>query len=477
MWVLWSICVLLLIIAVVLLIKPLFKTYSDDELAQNQKQANRRKELNIELYEQKKAQIEVDCANGLLDEESKIQAQNEIEHSLIQDAEVSTSSELVQLSGSHAKKLAAAFLVFITVFSVIVYAVIMPQNIEQIVLNKQPAMSPNMGQQAPDISSMVVSLENKLKADPNNIQGWNMLGRSYVVLQQFADAVGAYEKALELSKSPQPDNSPQEEIPDLEINYVEALMQTGDKQNYQKARTQLQVLLNANPDNGDALWFMGFLDYESDNLPLAVQHWTHLLALLPANSEQAQIVNTYLSRVRAELPDGHPAKIAEQAPIIPQNNAPKGPAPGQQMTGSSEEQAFIAAMIARVENRVKENPQDLKGWKALGKSYTVLKRYTDSANAYAKAVALDNNDVELMMNYTDAVIMTEQVNQLDNARIVFAQMLDKNPENADVLFLSGSLARAAGDVNEARMFWSKLLPLLAKGSEAYISVETQLNSL
>jgi len=59
------------------------------------------------------------------------------------------------------------------------------------------------------------------------------------------------------------------------------------------------------------------------------------------------------------------------------------------MTGSSEEQAFIASMIARVESRVKENPQDLKGWKSLGKSYAVLDRYPDSADAFAQAVALD----------------------------------------------------------------------------------------
>jgi len=61
--------------------------------------------------------------------------------------------------------------------------------------------------------------------------------------------------------------------------------------------------------------------------------------------------------------------------------------------------------------------------------------------------------------------------------MAFAQLLDKTPENTNVLFLSGSLARAAGDVEEAKRFWNKLLPLLAKGSAAYINVENNLKSL
>ncbi len=478
MWVLWLICTLLLIVAVVLLIRPLFKTYSDSELRQNQKQANRRKELNIELYEQKKAQIELDYANELLDDEGKTQAHNEIEHSLIQDANVSSSAELMQLSKANARILAVVFLVFIPVFAIVTYAFIMPKNFDQVVLGKQPAKSPSSAQQAPDINSMVVSLEKKLQANPDNVQGWNMLGRSYVVMKRFTDAIGAYEKALEVNKTAQ------EKISGLEINYVEALMQTGIKQNYQKAQNMLQVLLAANPNNGDALWFMGFLDYEAGNKALAVERWTHLLSLIPANSEQAKIVNRYLSQVKSELPEGHPARAADKQVAVAQEDSsgktqlvPKGPAPGQQMKGSPEEQAFIASMVARVESRVKENPQDLKGWKSLGKSYSVLKRYTDSANAYAKAVALDSSDVSLLIDYSNAAIKTKQADQLDTARSAFAQLLDKTPENANVLFLSGSLARADGDMEEAKKFWNKLLPLLAEGSAAYISVKNNLKSL
>lgn len=477
MWILWVCCTILLVIAVALMVRPLFRSLSESELAESQKQADQRKALNIELFEQKKEQIKQDYDNALLDDEAKVQAINEIEHSLIKDAENSQNSPLIQLSNKNAKVLSLVFILFIPIFSMAVYAFIMPQNFEQVVLGTpgKPAHQGQGQQQAPDIGEMITSLESKLKKDPVNVQGWNMLGRSYMVMKRYADAVNAYEKTIELNKTAQ------EQIPDLEINYVEALMQTGEKESYVKSANVLTALLAADPDNGDALWFKGFIDYEMGNKASTVEHWTHLLTLLPPVGEQVDIVNTYLQRVVVELNETLPAdqQIVVKSPEKQQPQAVKatGPAPGQQMTGSKDEQVFIANMVARVEQKVKDNPQDIESWKKLAKSYDVLGRTNDSANAYAKAVAIDNTDVNLLINYSNTVIKSGEINQLNNARIVFAQLLDENSQNLDALFISGDLANAAGDIDDAKLFWGNLLPLLTKDSPAYQNVENNLQSL
>ncbi len=147
------------------------------------------------------------------------------------------------------------------------------------------------------------------------------------------------------------------------------------------------------------------------------------------------------------------------------------------MTGSKDEQAFIASMVARVEARVKADPQDLKGWTTLGKSYGVLGRYQDSAVAYGKAVAIDSSDVNLMINYANAVIKADDPQLYSQARDFFKQMLDKNPDNVDTLFLSGLMARAAGDKMAAKQYWQKLLPLLPADSPAALNVEKYLQEL
>lgn len=484
MWLLWFICALLLVVAIALLIRPLFNTCTESELAESQLQADQRKELNIKLYEEKKVQIKQDFDNGLLDEEALEQAQHEIEHSLLNDAAVSAPVELVQLSNDSAKKLAIVMLAFIPVFSIIVYISIMPKNVEQIVMAEPVTnrTAPGMQQPPVDVNAMVVSLENKLKENPENIQGWNMLGRSYLVLKRFEAAVLAYEKAIELAKKDKTQN-----VTELQINYVEALMQTGKRSNFQKAQSVLAIILEKESDNGDALWFMGFIEYEMGSKEEAAKRWSYLLTLISPDDEQANVVKTYLTYVNNEIngiPNAQPG--AEQAaaqstqtqtPQPAANTAPAGPAAGQQLTGTKEEQAFIAAMVSRVEKRVKANPQDLKSWQTLGKSYGVLGRLADSAEAYAKAVALDSSDPDLLMAYSDAAIATGDVNQLDKARIVFAQLVDKNPQHLDALFLAGTLARVAGDAEEAKMFWKMLLPQLTPGGAAYKNVEKNINAL
>ncbi len=483
MWVLWLVFLLLIVIAAVWLLRPLFKNYSAAELLVKEQKASKRKELNIELFKQKQTQIEQDFALGLIDSESLKQAQNEIEHSLLQDVSDADETPLQQLDSRAAKKLGVSIALFVSVVSVVIYLWLKPDNLQQIVMAEQipQQQMPHAQGQAPDIASMVKSLEQKLLANPDNLQGWMMLGRSYAVTKNYDKAVNAYARAVELDQS---QNS------DLIIDYGEALMQTGQSLNYQRAHELFQQLLKREPDNADALWFIGFLDYQAGNKDKVIERWSKLLTMLPPESEEAKVVNNYLAQVKAQTTSGRTADIAtatlpetaappetpEQSSSIAAVNKPPGSS-APMFENKESEQAFINSMIARVEQRVKDNPEDIKSWKMLGKSYAVQKRYADSANAYARAVALDSNDVQLLMNYTDAVMDSGDIEQINSARQVFTQLIKTNPGNADALFLSGSLARAAGDQEAARQLWTQLLTMLTKGSSAYNNVEQNLKAL
>ena len=61
---------------------------------------------------------------------------------------------------------------------------------------------PQLTQQ--DIEGMVERLAQRLEKDPNNAEGWQMLGRSYAALQRMPEALAAYKKALVLN----PNNAP-----------------------------------------------------------------------------------------------------------------------------------------------------------------------------------------------------------------------------------------------------------------------------
>jgi len=62
-------------------------------------------------------------------------------------------------------------------------------------------------------------------------------------------------------------------------------------------------------------------------------------------------------------------------------------------------QPDIEAMVNRLASRLEQSPDDGAGWKRLGRSYWVMKRYQESAEAYAKAAELLPDDFTLIQGY------------------------------------------------------------------------------
>src|SRR5262249_37207519 len=58
--------------------------------------------------------------------------------------------------------------------------------------------------------------------------------------------------------------------------------------------------------------------------------------------------------------------------------------------------AQVEAMVERLAARLRENPDDVTGWKLLGRSYGVMGRYAEAADAYAKAAVRSPRDAQLL---------------------------------------------------------------------------------
>ncbi len=54
---------------------------------------------------------------------------------------------------------------------------------------------------APEMGEVVTSLAARLADEPDDLNGWKMLGRSYMSLGDFASAADAFQKAVELESS------------------------------------------------------------------------------------------------------------------------------------------------------------------------------------------------------------------------------------------------------------------------------------
>ena len=124
----------------------------------------------------------------------------------------------------------------------------------------------------------------------------------------------------------------------------------------------------------------------------------------------------------------------------------------------------IEGMVAKLAARLKENPDDPKGWLMLARSYKMLGRYPESAESFDKAMPLVEKDGALLGEYAEILAITRdgfagKPTELINKALKLA------PEDPQILLLAGAAAGERGDFKAAVSYWEKVAPQLEPGSE------------
>lgn len=129
-------------------------------------------------------------------------------------------------------------------------------------------------------------------------------------------------------------------------------------------------------------------------------------------------------------------------------------------------QADVENMVASLEARLAQNPDDPEGWLMLGRSYRYFGRYKEAADAYFKAAPIVQISPVALTEYAEALARSsgqgftkEAVRQLERALLL-------DPQEPFALTLAGTAAFQRGDHQEAIGYWQTVLELLPPGSEA-----------
>jgi cytochrome c-type biogenesis protein CcmH len=125
----------------------------------------------------------------------------------------------------------------------------------------------------------------------------------------------------------------------------------------------------------------------------------------------------------------------------------------------------LDAMVGRLATRLRDSPDDVEGWKLLGRSYSALGRFPESAEAYAKAAALDPRDAQLLADFADVLAMARGQRLEGEPEKLIARALELDPTNLKALALAGTAAYARKDYATAAAQWEKMLPLVPPDSE------------
>jgi cytochrome c-type biogenesis protein CcmH len=147
----------------------------------------------------------------------------------------------------------------------------------------------------PNPAEMVARLEQRLKENPNDLEGQMMAGRSYMTLQRMDDARKAWTKVLELD----PGN--------YEANYFLGLilLQTttrDDTAALERALEYFNTALVKVPREPAVLWYKGVVQVHLKNLASADESWTGAFQNLAPGSEDADFVKQALQDLRSGKP-------------------------------------------------------------------------------------------------------------------------------------------------------------------------------
>lgn len=133
--------------------------------------------------------------------------------------------------------------------------------------------------------------------------------------------------------------------------------------------------------------------------------------------------------------------------------------PAQQVTAGD-----IEKMVAKLAERLQNNPDDAKGWVMLARSYKALGRYPEAAEAYGKGLSLVEKDATLLADYAELLAITGEGFKGKPTELI-NKALKLAPDDPQVLLLAGAAAGERREFKMALMYWEKLLPQLDAGSE------------
>ena len=258
---------------------------------------------------------------------------------------------------------------------------------------------------------------------------------------------------------------------------AEALSRAADGQITVPARELINKVLAADPDEPRALFMSGLARYQDGDYAEAVSIWQRLLAISTPDAPWIGIVQQNIARAAKD------GDLTLGTPPAPSGTAGP-PAPDEAAIAAAadmspaERDAMINSMVARLEKRLADTPDDVEGWTRLARAYEVLGKPDAALEAVAKAANLAPTDLNLQFGVLEQLLTTGNTKARFNLAEAALANAEKNaPSHPQTLFFRGHLARLNGDTETARIAWQKLLDRLPPESEMAKALAAEVDKL
>ena len=220
-----------------------------------------RRMVNLSVYKDQFADLDADFARGSITQDNYNEAKAELERRMLEEARAEKTAVAPAPVGG--VKTAIVVAAAIPVLAGLLYVKLGAPDAFSPLATAQQDQHQLSGAQ---IDEMTTKLAARLEKEPDNVDGWVMLARTYYSQRKFKEAAGAYEKLTVLL--------PNE--PDLYADYADALAMAQGKQLAGKPMELVNKALALDPNQWKALAMAGTDAFERKDYKAAVAHWEKL---------------------------------------------------------------------------------------------------------------------------------------------------------------------------------------------------------
>lgn len=323
-----------------------------------------------------------------------------------------------------------------------------------------------------EMADAVNALAARLKANPNDAQGWLFYARTEATLGNWPIAADAFSHAIALGQTGA----------DVMSAFGEMQVLAADGIVGPPAREAFTAALKQDKTDIVARYYLALADAQAGESRRAIASWLGVAADLPEQSPMREAIQRRIAEAAADAGIPVPPMPKGQPLAAPEAGAP-GPTTDQMADAANmppaERDKMVRGMVAQLAAKLADKPDDLDGWMRLGRAYAVLGESDKAADAYERAAKLNPSDTEIPMHEVEALLSNRKPDDAIPARAVtlLKQIAAVTPERPEVLWYLGVVAARAGQRDEAKRDWEKLLALLPEGSEDHKTVEQALAAI
>ena len=119
--------------------------------------------------------------------------------------------------------------------------------------------------------------------------------------------------------------------------------------------------------------------------------------------------------------------------------------------------AALENLLARAEAQLAENPEDGRGWRVVAPVYLRFGRVDDAISAFRNSIRLNGYDQEEVTSLAEAMVVKAQGIVNSDARVLFEQATEKNPNDPKPRFFLAIALGQEGKTEKAATAWRDLL--------------------